>query len=1012
VPYAVTHHDDAYRDPGDPIDTILFADGLGKVVQTKKDASIYTGPAETDLTANAMIVSGRVVYDHRGRAVAAYYPTTEPKAVGGNLAFIVAADTTSPTLTTYDVLDRVKATRLPDTTETRVDYGIEVFKGHKRRSTTTTDAKLNVGKSYRDVKDRVLAVQENDPSPIVTEYAYDPLDQLVAVRDADGNVTTVEYDLLGRRTAIDSPDAGRTQLKYDRASNLVQKRTATLLSQGGAITYGYDFNRLTAIHYPDHDENDVTYTYGAASLLGQPGNRVGRITQVTSEGADKARKYGKLGELIEETVTVHSDTQGNSPNSPEVYTTKYLYDTWGRLQQMTYPDGEVLTYQYDAGGNVRRADGAKLGQAYPYVMRLEYDRFEQRAFLRDGNGIDTQYTYDPADRRLSQLQSQGPLAGEFQNLRYGYDEVGNITDLVNDVPAAQPNELGGRVQQNFEYDSLYRLKHATGSLDYKPNKHDAYSLDLQYSRIHNITHKTQTHTITSNGNKGVPQKKTTYDWAYTYAGVKPHAASLIGEHGYTYDPSGNQVTDDDVTNGQIRILDWDEENRLQEISDNGHTTTFKYDDAGERVIKRGAHGETAYVNQFWTVRNRSVATKHVFVGSSRMASKLSPGEGTANADGDPFAQVVGKWYLHRSQQGWVNGKNTQHNPNNQLGTSLPNGLAEDQFIFFFHPDHLGSTSFVTDRDGELYEHVGYFPFGETWVEQASNTENIPYLFTGKELDQETGLYYFGARYYDPRTSVWQSADPALMVSPTSKILAAYSYSFQNPLRLKDPNGMWPDGHFTPSEKKDLQAAGEGVLKGGYNSIVRSAIAEARTVVGALTAGAGPLGAPARAAAIEKLDAVEGAATFEVSPMYEVIGGLYVAAAGELVGPALGQLAETGLGRVLRGVEAAEAAGPTIEVKPVNATDLNRPYLRKGTREAIEAAAPRDAQGRPIDPNTRTPIAGKPHIGHKPGHEFWREKAAAQAEGLTQAEFNDRMNDPGLYQLEDPKSNMSHKYEQP
>jgi RHS repeat-associated protein len=177
-----------------------------------------------------------------------------------------------------------------------------------------------------------------------------------------------------------------------------------------------------------------------------------------------------------------------------------------------------------------------------------------------------------------------------------------------------------------------------------------------------------------------------------------------------------------------------------------------------------------------------------------MASKLSPGEGTANADGDPFAQVVGKWYLHRSQQGWVNGKNTQHNPNNQLGTSLPNGLAEDQFIFFFHPDHLGSTSFVTDRDGELYEHVGYFPFGETWVEQASNTENIPYLFTGKELDQETGLYYFGARYYDPRTSVWQSADPGLggFLGSTKGYnpvrLSLYAYGANNPLRMTDPNG--------------------------------------------------------------------------------------------------------------------------------------------------------------------------------------------------------------------------------
>jgi hypothetical protein len=91
--------------------------------------------------------------------------------------------------------------------------------------------------------------------------------------------------------------------------------------------------------------------------------------------------------------------------------------------------------------------------------------------------------------------------------------------------------------------------------------------------------------------------------------------------------------------------------------------------------------------------------------------------------------------------------------------------------------------------------------------------------------------------------------------------------------------------------------------------------------------------------------------------------------------------------------------------------LHRPYLRKSTKEGIEATAPRDAAGRPIDPNTGKPIDGKPDIGHKPGNEFRREKAAAEAEGLSQKPFNDRMNDPSKYQLEDPSSNRSHKYEQ-
>jgi hypothetical protein len=105
---------------------------------------------------------------------------------------------------------------------------------------------------------------------------------------------------------------------------------------------------------------------------------------------------------------------------------------------------------------------------------------------------------------------------------------------------------------------------------------------------------------------------------------------------------------------------------------------------------------------------------------------------------------------------------------------------------------------------------------------------------------------------------------------------------------------------------------------------------------------------------------------------------------------------------------AEAAGVGKGTPAAN--ELNRPYIRDAVCDQVEANAPRAADGRPIDPNTRMPIDGKPDLGHKPGHEFWREKAKAEAEGSTQKEFNDRMNDPNLYQLEDPKSNRSHRYE--
>lgn len=127
---------------------------------------------------------------------------------------------------------------------------------------------------------------------------------------------------------------------------------------------------------------------------------------------------------------------------------------------------------------------------------------------------------------------------------------------------------------------------------------------------------------------------------------------------------------------------------------------------------------------------------------------------------------------------------------------------------YYHPDHLGSTSYVTDEGGRKSEYIGYFPFGETWVQQGGSAagREVAYQYTAKELDQETGLYYYGARYYDPRTSVWQSPDPILdEYLPTGnkekdKNLAGmggvfnvpnlnlYAYVHQNLIKYNDPDG--------------------------------------------------------------------------------------------------------------------------------------------------------------------------------------------------------------------------------
>jgi RHS repeat-associated protein len=92
------------------------------------------------------------------------------------------------------------------------------------------------------------------------------------------------------------------------------------------------------------------------------------------------------------------------------------------------------------------------------------------------------------------------------------------------------------------------------------------------------------------------------------------------------------------------------------------------------------------------------------------------------------------------------------------------GSEESSSQYFYHSDHLGSAQLVTNQDGEVYQRIEYTPYGETWIDMRTNITalyDVPYRFTAKELDKETGLYYYGARYLDPKYSRWISTDPAL-----------------------------------------------------------------------------------------------------------------------------------------------------------------------------------------------------------------------------------------------------------
>ena len=200
-----------------------------------------------------------------------------------------------------------------------------------------------------------------------------------------------------------------------------------------------------------------------------------------------------------------------------------------------------------------------------------------------------------------------------------------------------------------------------------------------------------------------------------------HAVTKAGSYSYQYDANGNMTTRNEKT------ITYDYDNRATSISGTSSTVTNVYDYSGQRVKKNS----TIYIGKLYECNN-GVCTKHIFAGSQRVASKKSQTE-----------------------------------------------------VNYYHTDHLGSSTVITNASGGKEQETYYYPFGETRVSTGSATN---YKYTGQEEDPETGLYYYGARYYDPIIGRFISADTIVPNFADPQSLNRYSYCGNNPIIYTDPNG--------------------------------------------------------------------------------------------------------------------------------------------------------------------------------------------------------------------------------
>ena len=608
-------------------------------------------------------------------------------------------------------------------------------------------------------------------------------------------------------------------------------------SQGEHISYKYNYDQLTSKTYSERYWNDSHYEYGSPT----DGNASGRVIKIQDASGIKERKYDRLGNIIHERHTIVQPYSSYTINLE----TLWNYDIWGRINTIEYPDGEKVSYDYDQGGGLTSIIGDKHGRITKYLTDIHYDHYGNRIHEIQGNDVETHYIYDPVTLRLKQMTNLSHQSGTvLQDNHYSYDRNGNLTNI--------DDHGQNRRTQYYEYDALNRLTYSKGNIDNQ-------GTELWYESHYNYTangkmQQKQTDSRKLNNTFGIHDIHTAY--RYTYNNDQPNTIESIydEESGlskyYKWDGKGNMTYRYDEQNKTNTKMCWTEDNRMQayvqmnEGTDKGRAAYYGYNTTGERYVRYigttiniTQNGITfhrpvlqspvLYANSLITLNGKGY-TKHYFEGDRRVCSKLGGGfTGRTEDDINDRIQPIEGEYEELFEQQYTGIKETFANcigadmefnlKYDPYKTIMENELGRDEAepAFYYQGDHLGSSAYLTDDAGAITQTLNYLPYGEDWVDVHNSPHYLSrYKYNGKEKDPESGLHYYGARYYDSDISQWLSIDPMADKYPS---LSPYNYCADNPVNIIDPDGRDID----PKSREEWENQKNEVMKRIKGSINRS-----------------------------------------------------------------------------------------------------------------------------------------------------------------------------------------------
>ncbi|AZE48349.1 Putative insecticidal toxin complex [Pseudomonas chlororaphis] len=620
---------------------------------------------------------------------------------------------------------------------------------------------------------------------------------------------TYQVSLSGQLLCSDSVDAGRQYLLPDAEGR------AYWMQDGRGTRRQFSYDLLgRPVSKVEQAAGQVAHLserwiYGSRNVSSANNLRGQLLEQQDPAGVQRTAGYSLHGQPLSlarqllKSIEPINDWSADPLLGSQVHTTHWQYTALGEHQVQVDAQGNAQQSVYDVAGQLSACLLKPSGQTQALALQLvEYTASGQKRRTKQGNGVVTEYVYAPETQRLRQVTSRRPAKNGrpvlLQDLAYEYDPVGNIlsvTDHSKDVRYFA-NQIVAPVSR-YGYDALYQLASASGRESAGLQDRGAQLPDWQHfpKDAGQLLNYSETYTYDRSGNLidlehiGAARYhrkmvvSTTANRAFPSTQKQPLQASDVP--GY-FDPCGNLKQ---LSQGRSS-LQWDARNQLQQVTlvqrnEEHDLETYQYGGDGQRVRKQrqrltsgtrrreeviylpGLELRTHYVND---QAEETLAV--ISVGSVRLLHWDTPPAGMKN---------------------------------DALHYSLDN--------------HLGSSVMELDGQADLITAEEYYPFGGTacWLARSKVEAGYKTVrYSGKERD-ETGLYYYGYRYYAPWLGRWINPDPAGTVDG----LNLYQMVGNNPINYLDPDGrnrisdefVW-SGH--------MRALEEASKKGNFAVSFRSA----------------------------------------------------------------------------------------------------------------------------------------------------------------------------------------------